>query len=255
MISISEAQLSAWLAPVLWPFLRVLGIFGSSPLLSIRAIPTRTKICLAFLVALCAQASLEGQPVVGLNDTDTIATAAHEVGVGLAIGFAVRLVFTTVELAGELMALQMGLNFAMFFDMTSNSQASAVSRFYGNIAVLLFVVMNGHLMILMAVIKSYDAFPVNFGLMDTFSRLHLHTMGAELFSSALWMALPVIGLLLMVNLTLGIVSRVAPQMNIFALGFPVTLTVGLMGITAGLPLLETPMTRLLTQAIDLFMKR
>lgn len=193
--------------------------------------------------------------MVGLNDTDTIATAVHEVGVGLAIGFAVRLVFTTVELAGELMALQMGLNFAMFFDMTSNSQASAVSRFYGNIAVLLFVVMNGHLMILMAVIKSYDAFPVNFGLMDTFSRLHLHTMGAELFSSALWMALPVIGLLLMVNLTLGIVSRVAPQMNIFALGFPVTLTVGLMGITAGLPLLETPMTRLLTQAIDLFMKR
>lgn len=255
MISFSEAQLSAWITPVLWPFLRVLGMFGSSPLLSIRAIPNRTKICLAFLVALCAQASLVGQPMVGLNDTDTVATAIHEVGVGLAIGFAVRLVFTTIELAGELMGLQMGLNFAMFFDMTSNSQTSAVSRFYGNIAVLLFVVLNGHLMIIMAVIQSYDIFPVNFGLMETVNRLHLHTIGTEIFSSALWMALPVIGLLLMVNLTLGIVSRVAPQMNIFALGFPVTLTVGLMGIAAGLPLLETPMTRLLTQAIDLFMKR
>ena len=254
MISFTEAQLSAWLAPVLWPFLRVLGVFGTSPVLSIRAIPNRTKICLAFLVALSAQASLVGQPPVGLNDTNTIATAVHEVAIGMAIGFAVRLVFATIELAGELMGLQMGLNFAMFFDTTSNSQVSAVSRFYGNIAVLLFVVLNGHLMVLMAVIKSYDAFPVNHGLMTSINHLHLYKLGAGIFSSALWMALPVIGMLLMVNLTLGIVSRVAPQMNIFALGFPVTLTVGLMAIAAGLPLLETPMTRLLTQAIDLFMK-
>ena len=252
MISITEAQLTAWIAPIFWPFLRMLGMFGASPVLSVRAIPTRTKICLAFFIALAAQASLTNQPVVSLNDPSTVGTAVHEVLIGLAIGFAVRLVFASVELAGELMGLQMGLNFAMFFDAMTSSQASAVSRFFGNMAILLFVVSNGHLMVMMAVIKSYDAFPVNHGILQTYGQLKLYTMGADLFATALWISLPLVGMLLMVNLTLGIVSRIAPQMNIYAVGFPVILTVGLMGIAAGLPLLDAPMMSLMMRAMALF---
>lgn len=255
MISITEAQLTAWLAPVFWPFLRVLGMLGSSPLFSIRSIPTRTKIGFAFLVAFCAQVSLTGQPLIGLNDASTLSTAAHEVVIGLAIGFAVRLVFASIELAGELMGLQMGLNFALFFDPMSGGQVSAVSRFFGNMATLVFVAVNGHLLVLMAVFKSYDAFPLNHSILATLGQLKLYQMGAELFSTALWVALPLVGMLLLVNLTLGIVSRIAPQMNIYAVGFPVTLSVGLMGIAAGLPLLETPMMRLMERAIDLFAAR
>jgi flagellar biosynthetic protein FliR len=252
VISITEAQITAWLAPVFWPFLRVLGMMGSSPLFSVRAIPTRTKVGLAFLVAFCAQAGLGGQPVVGLNEANTLSTAAHEILIGLAIGFSVRLVFASVELAGELMGLQMGLNFALFFDTMSSSQVSAVSRFFGNMATLLFIAANGHLLVLIAVFKSYDAFPINHSILQTFGQLKLYQMGTELFATALWIALPLVGMLLLVNLTLGIVSRIAPQMNIYAIGFPVTLTVGLMGIAAGLPLLETPMMALMQRAIDMF---
>jgi flagellar biosynthesis protein FliR len=255
VISITEAQLTAWLAPVFWPFLRVLGMLGSAPVFSIRAIPVRTKVGLAFLVALSAQASLTGQPLVGLNDVNTLGAAVHELLIGLAIGFAVRLVFSSVELAGELMGLQMGLNFAMFFDPSSNGQVSAIGRFFGNMVILLFVAVNGHLLVLMAVIKSFEAFPVNHGILQTYSQLKLYQMGADLFATALWIALPLIGMLMLVNLTLGIVSRIAPQMNIYAIGFPVTLTVGLMGIAAGLPLLEAPMMALMERAIDLFAAR
>ncbi len=252
MITFSEAQLVAWLSPILWPFLRVLAVFSAAPLFSMRAIPMRTKIGLAFLVALCAQALLEGQPVVALNGAGALGAVAQQVAVGLAIGFAVRLVFASVELAGEVIGLQMGLNFASFFDPTSNAQVSAVARFFGQMAMLLFVVVNGHLMVLMAVVKSFDAFPVDGHFLHALAQMRLHELGTSLFASALWMALPMVALLLFVNLTLGIISRVAPQMNIYAVGFPVTLTVGLLGIAATLPMMEQPVLALMQQAIDLF---
>lgn len=242
----------AWLSPVLWPFLRVLALFTSAPVFSMRVIPVRTRIGLAFLVAVCAQAVLPEQPVISLNSREAVGAVVQQVGIGLAMGFAVRLVFAAVELAGEIIGLQMGLNFASFFDPASNAQVSAVARFFGNISMLLFVVINGHLMVLMAVVKSFDSFPVGGNFLQAIGQMRLHELGASLFSSALWIALPMIALLLFVNLTLGIISRVAPQMNIYAVGFPVTLTVGMLGITATLPMLEQPMLALLQQSIDLF---
>lgn len=242
----------AWLSPVLWPFLRVLALFTSAPVFSMRVIPVRTRIGLAFLVAVCAQAVLPEQPVISLNSREAAGAVVQQVGIGLAMGFAVRLVFAAVELAGEIIGLQMGLNFASFFDPASNAQVSAVARFFSNISMLLFVVINGHLMVLMAVVKSFDSFPVGGNFLQAIGQMRLHELGASLFSSALWIALPMIALLLFVNLTLGIISRVAPQMNIYAVGFPVTLTVGMLGITATLPMLEQPMLALLQQSIDLF---
>ena len=252
MITFSEAQLVAWLSPILWPFLRILALFTSAPVFSMRAIPVRTRVGLAFVIAVCAQGVLADQPAVALNSHAALGAVAQQVAVGLAIGFAVRLVFVAVELAGEVIGLQMGLNFASFFDPTSNAQVSAVARFFGNMAVLLFIVINGHLMVLMAVVKSFDSFPVDGNFLQSLAQMRIYELGSSLFSSALWIALPMIVLLLFVNLTLGIISRIAPQMNIFALGFPVTLTVGMLGIAATLPLLEQPVMTLMQRAIDLF---
>jgi flagellar biosynthetic protein FliR len=252
VITFTEAQLVAWISPILWPFLRVLAVFTVAPVFSMRAIPMRVKVGLAFLVALCAQAVLTHQPVISVNGREALGAVAQQVVVGLAIGFAVRLVFSAVELAGEIIGLQMGLNFASFFDPTSNAQVSAVARFFGNMATLLFVVINGHLMVLMAVVKSFDSFPADGNFLQALGQMRLHELGASLFSSALWIALPMIALLTFVNLTLGIISRVAPQMNVYAVGFPVTLTVGLVGIAATLPMLEQPVLALMQQVMDLF---
>lgn len=242
----------AWISPILWPFLRVLAVFSVAPLFSMRAVPMRVKIGLAFLVAVSAQASLAEQPVVGLNSRDALGAVAQQVVIGLSIGFAVRLVFAAVELAGEVVGLQMGLNFASFFDPASNAQISAVARFFGHMAMLLFVVINGHLMLLMAVVHSFDRFPVNGNFLHAIADMRLHELGMSLFSSALWIALPMIVLLTFVNLVLGVISRVAPQMNIYAVGFPVTLAVGLLGIAATLPMLEQPVLALMQQAVDIF---
>ena len=252
MFTFSEAQLVAWVSPILWPFLRVLAVFTAAPVFSSRGFPVRARIALAFFIAWSAQASLQGQPVISINDPQAIGTVVQQVGVGLSIGFMVRLVFAAVELAGEVVGFQMGLNFAAFFDPSSNAQSSAVARFFGQMTSLLFVVMNGHLMVLGAVIRSFEVFPADQNFLQALSKMKLHEFGAELFASGLWIALPMIGMLMFVNLGLGIISRVAPQMNIYAIGFPVTLSVGLVGIAATLPMLDQPFMALMERAISIF---
>jgi len=255
VISLTESQLMAWLTPILWPFLRVLAVFTAAPIFSSRAIPVRARIALALLIAFAAQPSLPSQLPINLNGVEALGAVIQQVGIGLAIGFVVRLVFAAFELAGDVVGFQMGLNFASFFDLSLNSQTSVTARFYGYMASLLFVVLNGHLMVLMAVIRSFEAFPVNQNFLEALSLMKLYSLGGELFASGFWIALPVVGMLMFANLALGIVSRVAPQMNIYAVGFPITLTVGLVGMAAALPLLDRPFIALMERAIDIFTGR
>lgn len=252
MITISDSQLAAWLSPLLWPFLRVLGLFTTAPVFSSRAFPVRAKIALAFFIALASQASLPAMPVIALDSAQALGAVVQQVGVGLAIGFSVRLVFSAVELAGEVIGFQMGLNFASFFDPMTNAQSSATARFFGQMAALLFLVLNAHLWLILAVTQSFQAFPVDQNFLQAIQGLGLHRLGAELFASALWIALPMVGIMLFVNLALGIVSRVAPQMNIFAVGFPVTLVVGMLGIAATLPMLDRPYLALWEKVIEVY---
>ncbi|MEW6480583.1 MAG: flagellar biosynthetic protein FliR [Pseudomonadota bacterium] len=252
MITFSEAQLMAWISPIFWPFLRVLAVFSSAPIFSARSVPMRTRVGLAFLIAICAQAVLPPQDVIALNDSRAFLVVMQQIVVGVAIGLAVRIVFSAVELAGEIIGLQMGLNFAGFFDPSTNSQTSAVGRYFGNLTMLLFVVINGHLMVLQAVAASFQAFPVDGSAMESVARLRLHELGAVVFHYGLWIALPMIGMLLFINLVLGVISRVAPQISVFAIGFPLTLSAGLLGIAFTVPMLETPVVSLLKVATDLF---
>lgn len=255
MITFSEAQLTAWLAPLIWPFLRTLALFTSAPVFSSKAVPVRARIALAFFVALAAQPSLEGQPLVSINDPGAFGAVLQQVGVGLAIGFAIRVVFAAVELAGEVVGFQMGLGFASFFDPSMGGQSSAVARFFGQMATFMFVVMGGHVMVLMTVITSFTAFPVDQNFLEALKQMKIYDLGTDLFASGLWMALPMVGMLMFANLALGIVSRVAPQMNIYAIGFPITLTVGLVGMAATLPMLDEPFLALMGRAIDIFSPR
>ena len=242
----------AWVSPVFWPFLRILAVFSSAPIFSARSITVRAKVALAMLIAICAQAGLQDQVVVSLTDPQALTTVFQQVVVGVAIGLAVRIVFASVELAGEVIGLQMGLNYAGFFDPSTNSQTSAVGRFFGNTTMLLFVVLNGHLMLLHAVVASFDTFPVGGGALESINRMRLHELGAVVFRYGLWIALPMIGMLLFINIVLGFVSRIAPQMNAFAIGFPLTLSAGLVGIAMTLPMLDGPVIALLKLATEMF---
>lgn len=252
MLTFTEAQVWAWLSPLFWPFVRVLALFSVLPVFGQRIVPARVRVALAFFVALSAQATLPTMPVVPLDSGASLMLLLQQLLVGMALGFAVRIVFAAVEFAGEIVGLQMGLNFAGFFDPVSASQGTATSRFFGTMVAWLFVVMNGHLLVLLAVVKSFEVFPVGaepFALLRT---VQPQTWGAEIFSLGLWIALPMVTMLLFVNVVLGVISRVASQMNVFAIGFPITLGVGLLGMLVTLPMMQAPFTMALERMLSYF---
>jgi flagellar biosynthesis protein FliR len=252
MITFTEAQLIAWLSPILWPFVRVLALFSALPVLGQRTVPARVRVGLAFLIVVAAQASLPEMPLLALDSPLAFTLIAQNVLIGLALGFAVRIVFAAVEFAGELIGLQMGLNYAGFFDPATGGQGTAASRFFGATVAFLFVALNAHLLVIAAVIQSFHAFPVGAEPFAFLRTLQPQAWGAEIFSLGLWIALPLIGMLLFVNLVLGIVSRVATQMNVFAIGFPITIGVGLLGMLVTLPMMQTPFTMALERMLSRF---
>ena len=252
MISFTDAQLMGWLNPILWPFLRALALMTSLPVFSQRSVPMRVKVALAFFIALASQASLPAMPVIALDSALAWIVVLQQVLIGVSLGFAVRVVFAAVEFAGEIIGLQMGLNFAGFFDPVTASQGTASGRFFGTMVAFLFIIINGHLAIIAALIKSFSAFPVGPEPFAFLRAVQPQVWGAEVFAIGLWIALPLVGMLLFVNLVLGVISRVAPQINIFAIGFPITLGVGLVGMLLTLPLLQQPFTMALERMLEHF---
>lgn len=252
MLTFNDAQVMEWLTPLLWPFIRTLALFTTIPVLSQRQVPMRIRVALAFLITVCAQASLPQMPVIQLDSAVAVLVVIQQVLVGLTLGFAARIVFAAIEFAGELVGLQMGLNYAGFFDPSTGGQGTAVGRFFGTVVAWLFVVINGHLLIIMALVGSFQAFPVSPEPFAFLRTLQPQTWGAEVFQLGLWIALPMVTMLLFVNLVLGVISRVSQQMNIFAIGFPITLAVGLLGVLLTLPMMQAPFTMVLEQMLSRF---
>lgn len=252
MITFSEAQILGWLTPLLWPFLRVLALFGTMPVLAQRSVPMRVRVALAFLIAFCAQATLPAPPTVPLDSALALLLVLQQMVIGVSLGFAVRIVFAAVEFAGELVGLQMGLNFAGFFDPATGGQTTAVSRFFGVTVSWLFIVTGGHLLVIAGVVQSFHAFPVGPEPFAFLRAAQPQRWGAEVFATGLWIALPLVGMLLFVNLVMGIASRVAQQLNLFAIGFPITLGVGLVGVLLTLPLMQAPFTMALERMLQHF---
>jgi len=252
MLTFSEAQILEWISPLLWPFLRVLALFGTMPVMGQRLVPMRARVALAFLVAFCAQATLPAMPVIAHDTPLPFLTVEQQLLVGVSLGFAVRIVFAAIEFAGEIVGLQMGLNFAGFFDPATGGQTTAMSRFFGISVSWLFIVINGHLLLIAAVVQSFEAFPVSAEPFAFLRAVQPQLWGAEVFRLGLWIALPMIGILIFTNLVLGVISRVAQQMNIFSIGFPITVAVGLIGVLMTLPLMQMPFTMALERMLSYF---
>ena len=253
MFSFTEAQLLAWVTPILWPFLRVLALFGTMPVFAQRSVPRRVRVALAFLIAYCAQATLPPLPTIPLDTATGFMVVLQQVLIGICLGFAVRIVFAAVEFAGEIVGLQMGLNFAGFFDPSTGGQTTALSRFFGVSVSWLFVVTGGHLLVITGIVKSFESFPVGAEPFAFLRQVQPQVWGAEIFAVGLWIALPLVTMLLFVNLVLGVISRVAQQINIFSVGFPITLGVGLVGVLMTLPLMQAPFTMALERMLQHFL--
>jgi len=226
MITVTSAQLSAWLALFIFPFARIMALIASSPVLGNRQIPVRIKIGLGLLLTIVIAPTLAIPSNVDPASGPGILILLQQILAGLAIGFTMRLIFIAVEMSGELAGLQMGLGFASFYDPLNASFTPVVAQFIGVIATLAFLGMDGHLYMLTALADSFNTFPIS-ATPPLPAGLHtLAAWGGSIFANALQLAMPVIGALLITNLALAILTRSAPQLNIFQIGFPITLAVG-----------------------------
>lgn len=239
MIEVGESQLLGWLGALLLPFFRVLGLFTSAPILSQRSVPVRLRVAVSLAIAVLAAPLLPADSRVDVSGADGWLAVATEALVGFAIGFVARAILAAVEVAGEAIGLQMGLSFAGFFDPDSG-QLNAVSRLLNTLSLAAFVAINGPALLVAAVVQSFDVIPPATTFGHWVGRLQPAALGASIFEIGVMIALPFMALLLFVNLGLGVVSRIAPQLNIFAIGFPVTIGSGLVLLTLGLPLMQQP---------------
>lgn len=252
MIQVTETQLLAWLSAYLLPFFRILGMFSSAPVLSQRVVAVRVRVATSLLVAIVVAPLVPAEASVNIASAAGLLAVATEVLIGIAIGFIARVILASVEIAGEAIGLQMGLSFAGFFDPESG-QLNAVSRLLNTLSLAAFVAINGPVLMVAAVVRSFDLIPPAVALGNWLDRLQPAALGTGLFELGVAIALPFMALLLFVNLALGVIARIAPQLNIFAIGFPVTIGTGLALLALGLPLLQQPFQTLIERMLAALM--
>jgi flagellar biosynthesis protein FliR len=218
-----------------WPFLRLSALLLAAPMFSASSVPVRFRILLAVVVAGLIAPLIPVPALVDPFSADGVLLMAREVLIGVAMGFVLQLVFGAIVVAGETLAMSMGLGFAMSIDPQNGVQVPVISQFSLVIATLLFFAIDGHLLLFTAFVDSFQVLPVGSPLfsMDMLSRVAL--LGSTLFASALVLALPALTAVLMTNIAFGVITRSAPQLNIFAVGFPVTILVGFVFLFLGLP--------------------
>lgn len=240
MLSVTQGQLDLWLASAFLPFVRILALFSSAPIFSQKSFTARARVALAAAIAFIAAPFAQVPAGLTLASAGGFGLVFQQVAIGLAIGFAARLVFAIFEIAGEFIGLQMGFSFGGFFDPQGGSE-SAVGSWLNTMAMMLFIALNAHLLLIDTVINSFRAFPISAEPFAFFGQLRLDRLGADVFRLAVALALPATILMLFINLVLGFASRVAPQLSLFSVGFPVTLLSGLALLALGTEHLVAPM--------------
>lgn len=249
MLSFSEAELNAWIAGFIWPLVRILGLLMVAPVFGHRSVPARVKVGLGVFIALIVAPTLPPLPEVSPASWAGLHILVQQLLIGIATGFVMRVVFAAAELAGEIVGLQMGLGFASFFDPQSAGQTLVLSRFFNLLAILVFLAVNAHLMVLMLLAQSFETLPISAAPLAAGGFKGVAAFGGTLFVVGLQLALPLVAVLLMTNLALGILTRSAPQLNIFAIGFPITLGIGFIVLDFSMPYFAPQIEALIREAL------
>lgn len=249
MISVTSAQLDAWLAGFFFPLVRILAVMASAPVFNNVGTPIRTRLAIGLALGLAVIPTVSVPAGIEPGSWRGLAVLGQEVLIGLALGFALRVVFAAVDVAGELIGLQMGLGFAVFYDPGSSGQTAVVAEFLGLLATLVFLALNGHLMVVSVLSESFAWLPVG-SLAATGNWGALARWGTTIFAAGVLLALPLIATLLVTNIALGVLTRAAPQLNLFAVGFPVTLIVGFGMLVLAMPLFAPALERLFEQGLE-----
>ncbi|HVY08469.1 MAG TPA: flagellar biosynthetic protein FliR [Burkholderiales bacterium] len=250
MIQITSAQLNALLAAFAFPMARILALVSTAPIFGNRGVPRRTRLLVGLAIGIVVAPLAGPIPDVSPSSYEGLAVLLQQIIIGTAMGMAMRVAFAAVDTAGEVIGLQMGLGFATFFDPQRGNNAPVVAQLLGLLAILFFLALNGHLLMISTLAESFTTLPVGADLFGPRAAYNIVTWGGQMFAAGFTLALPVVAALLITNLALGVLTRAAPQLNIFAVGFPITLLLGFFMLALVLPHLTGPMEKLLLSGVS-----
>jgi len=225
MLELSNEQIGGWVGQFMLPLFRIAAMLTSMPVIGTQLVPTRIRLYLALAITLALAPGLPPMPEVDALSLQAILLVAEQLLIGIMLGFALQLFFHLFIISGQLLAMQMGLGFASMMDPANGISVPVLGQFLNMLTTLLFLGMNGHLVMLDILAESFTTLPVGDGL----SLNHFWAVAGRLgwvLGAGLLLALPAITALLVVNLAFGLMTRAAPQLNIFSIGFPLTLVLG-----------------------------
>lgn len=227
MFYVTDEIIASWVSHFMWPLIRISSFFVIVPVLGARLVPARIRMGLALVITITVYPLLPDMPLLEAVDLATFIIIFEQVIIGTTLGFLVFVVLQIFILAGQMISMQMGLGFASMVDPANGVSVAVLSQWYQVLVTLVYLALNGHLLTLQVVIDSFYTLPIGQGMFTTGSWMLLAEFGAWLFRASLMLALPAISALLLVNISFGVMTRAAPQLNVFALGFPVTMLGGL----------------------------
>lgn len=239
---LSEQQLMQFIGQYLWPMLRIGGLFFAMPVIGAQTVTPRVRIALTLAVTVLVAPLLPDPPAIDMVSLQAMALVAKELLIGIAMGFMLQIFLQVFILAGEFISMKMGLGFAAMNDPSTGVSTTVLSQFYLLLATLLFLSYDGHLIIIRMLIDSYQTLPLGGGGLDAQALFGVVSLGSWLFGAALVIALPVFTAVMVINMAFGVMNRSAPQMNVFTVGFPMTLIFGILvmwfALSAFLPAFE-----------------
>lgn len=250
MITLTSAQLDAWIAAFFFPLARILAVVATAPPFSNAAVPMRVKLIFGLAISLALVPALPPMPAISPASGQGLMILAQQMVIGVSMGFAMRLVIAAIDYAGEVIGLQMGLGFATFFDPDNSAQTPVISEFLSLLGLLVLLSINGHLMIIATLAQSFNALPVGGPFLASGTWSNFGHAASIIFASGLMLALPVVCALMITNVALGVLTRAAPQLNLFAIGFPLTLIGGFVILILSLSYLAGPLTQLFEHGLQ-----
>lgn len=247
MVTVNAIELLAFVASWFFSFVRIGACLMVAPVFGAGYVPARVRLVLAFAIAMLV-GPLVPVPQVDLLSIASALITVQQIVIGVALGFALQIVFDAVGLAGQLLANSIGLSFAFNQDPLRGVSTPVVGQLYVLLVVLTFLALDGHLALIETLVDGLRTLPPGAGGLGANALWSLVLWSGQVVYGALAVALPGMTAMLIVNLAFGVMSRAAPTLNLFAVGFPVTLAFGLVVVLLSLPAVQSGFVRLAGEA-------
>lgn len=250
LLALTDAQISTWVASFMLPLFRVGAVLMTMPIFGTTLVPRRIRLYFTLAITVVITPGLPPMPQVNPLDLSGLLLIAEQILIGALLGFSLQLFFQAFVVAGQIISIQMGMGFASMVDPTNGVSAAVIGQFLTMLVTLLFLGMNGHLVVFEVLTESFTTLPVGSGMLVN----HFWEMAGKMgwvLGAAMLLVLPAITALLVVNIAFGVMTRAAPQLNIFSIGFPLTLVLGLVIFWVGLGDILNQYQPLATEALQL----